>query len=69
MWKGKTNAIYILPAVIERALEEHKERFDTRVNRVRYDEIIPQLIYLKRDGKDLQVIKKHILGTDSINVS
>ncbi|GFO11990.1 RNA-directed DNA polymerase from mobile element jockey-like [Plakobranchus ocellatus] len=69
--KGTSNAIYILRTLIERALEAQKDvylcfiDYTNAFDRVRHDEIITQLKQLNIDGKDLRIIKNHILGTNS----
>ncbi|GFO24946.1 endonuclease-reverse transcriptase [Plakobranchus ocellatus] len=61
--KGTSNAIYILPTLIERALEVQKDvylcfvDYTKAFDRVHHDEILKQLKQLNIDGKDLRIIK------------
>ncbi|GFO24183.1 RNA-directed DNA polymerase from mobile element jockey-like [Plakobranchus ocellatus] len=71
--KGTSNAIYILRTLIERALEVQKDvylcfiDYTKAFDRVRHDEIIAELKQLNIDGKDLRIIKTHVLGTNCSN--
>ena len=68
--KGTSNAIFMLRTIIERTLEIQKEvicfiDYTKAFDRVQHMEIIKQLHKLHVDGKDLRIIKKYILGTNS----
>ena len=68
--KGTSNAIFMLRTIIERTLEIQKEvylcfiDYTKAFDRVQHMEII-KLQKLHVDGKDLRIIKKYILGTNS----
>ena len=68
--KGTSNAIFMLRTIIERTLEIQKEvylcfiDYTKAFDRVQQMEII-KLQKLHVDGKDLRIIKKYILGTNS----
>ena len=61
--KGRTNAIFNLRTLIERALEIQKDvylcfiDYTKAFDRVRHDEIIKELTKLRIDGKDIRIIK------------